>query len=96
MSGLIMLASWVLVILMSFGSYPATALAANVTGFMNQLEAAYLNGVPRFFHQTKNRFDETDGTQFGLSENWYTATKSMAEIAAFWARKSRKQLVNSS
>jgi UDP-glucose 4-epimerase len=75
------------------GSYPATALATNVNGFLNQLEAAYLNGVPRFFHQTKNRFDTTNGTEGGLSENWYTATKSMAEIAAFWARKSRHQQV---
>jgi nucleoside-diphosphate-sugar epimerase len=75
------------------GAYPVATLQTNVAGFVNQLEAAYINRVPKFFHQSKNRFDERDGTPFGLSENWYTATKSMAEIAAFWARKSRGQQI---
>lgn len=75
------------------GSYPGVALDINVKGFLNQVEAMQINRVERMFHPSKNRFDVREGTAHGLSENWYTATKVMSEIVAFWARRSRGQMI---
>ena len=64
------------------GSYPKVASDVNVTGFLNQVEVAKLNGVRWFYHQTKPMFSHN-------YENWYTVTKKQAELTAFWARSTK-------
>jgi UDP-glucose 4-epimerase len=59
------------------GAYRHSALATNVVGLMNQIQAAEINGVKNFFHQTKPVFTDN-------SENWYTITKKQAEIMMLW------------
>ncbi|QQO97330.1 nucleotide-sugar epimerase [Maribacter phage Colly_1] len=61
------------------GAYPFSAAQVNNIGFLNQIQAAEMCGIKKFFHQTKDLF-------FNEYENTYTFTKKAAELYAFWAR----------